>query len=161
MRNPIRNGLFLGLALCGFGNAARAQATFSSLEECMSYKDFVALGLDKLTPEQRHGLDAWIRTHGASCVAPVQRAQVDSLGKPAASEIRRTESRIAGEFDGWHQGTVLVLENGQRWEVRDEEAVNAHMHSPKVVVEPGLLNGWTLTVEGVGEIAHVIPADRR
>lgn len=163
MRNPIRNGLFLGLALCGVGNAARAQATFSSLEECMSYKDFVALGLDKLAPEQRRGLDAWIRTHGATCaVATTPASAPAAAANPvAAPEAKRIESRIAGEFDGWHQGTVLVLENGQRWEVRDEEVVNAHMHSPKVVVEPGLFNGWTLTVEGVGEIAHVITADRR
>lgn len=156
-----RHTAIFALSLCTLGINAHAGTAFSSLEECMSYKDFVALGLDKLAPEQRRALDAWIRTHGASCVAPAQRAQGDTREKPAASEIRRSESRIAGEFDGWHQGTVLVLENGQRWEVRDEEVVNAHMHSPKVVVEPGLFNGWTLTVEGVGEIAHVIPDDRR
>lgn len=56
---------------------------------------------------------------------------------------------------------MLVLANGQRWEVCDEETVSAQLRSPKVVVEPRLLNGWTLSVEGVGELAEVIPAEHR
>lgn len=147
-----RTTLFV-LTLCALGINAHADTSFSSLDECMSYKDFVGLGLDKLTPEQRHGLDAWVRAHGATCT-------VAAPSSVAAPEAKRIESRIAGEFNGWRHGTVLVLENGQRWEVRDEEPVSARLPSPKVVVEPGLLNGWTLSVEGVGELAHVLPAER-
>lgn len=157
-----RTALF-ALTLCTLGINAHADTSFSSLDECMSYKDFVGLGLDKLTPEQRHGLDAWVRAHGATCAvtaAPAS-APTAAANPGAAAEAKRIESRIAGEFDGWRHGTVLVLENGQRWEVRDEEPVSARLHSPKVVVEPGLLNGWTLTVEGVGELAHVLPAEHR
>jgi len=151
------------LTLCALGINAHADTSFSSLDECMSYKDFVGLGLDKLSPEQRHGLNAWVRAHGATCaVAATPASAATATAKPvAAPEARRIESRIAGEFDGWRHGTVLVLENGQRWEVRDEEPVSARLQSPKVVVEPGLLNGWTLTVEGVGELAHVLPAEHR
>ncbi|HMM57862.1 MAG: hypothetical protein DYH18_11390 [Xanthomonadales bacterium PRO7] len=156
-----RTTLF-ALTLCALGINAHADTSFSSLDECMSYKDFVGLGLDKLTPEQRHGLDAWVRAHGATCAvaaapASAPTAAANSFAKP---EAKRIESRIAGEFDGWRHGTVLVLENGQRWEVRDEEPVSARLHSPKVIIEPGLLNGWTLSVEGVGELAHVLPAER-
>ena len=139
------------LTLCALGVSAHADTSFSSLDECMSYKDFVGLGLDKLTPEQRNGLDAWVRAHGATCT-------VAAPSSVAAPEAKRIESRIAGDFGGWHQGTVLVLENGQRWEVRDDESVSARLHSPKATLEPGLLHGWTLTVEGVGGIAHVVPA---
>jgi len=35
------------------------------------------------------------------------------------------KSRIAGDFSGWEQGTVLVLENGQKWEVRDDDPLIA------------------------------------
>ena len=156
-----RRTTLFALTLCALGINAHADTSFSSLDECMSYKDFVSLGLDKLSPEQRHGLDAWVRAHGATCAvaaAPAVAPAANPVAKPAA---KRIESRIAGEFDGWRHGTVLVLENGQRWEVRDEEPVSARLHSPKVVVEPGLLNGWTLTVEGVGELAHVLPAQHR
>jgi hypothetical protein len=88
------------------------------------------------------------------------RAAAPAANPVTKPEARRIESRIAGEFDGWRHGTVLVLENGQRWEVRDEEPVSARLLSPRVVIEPGLLNGWTLSVEGVGELAHVLPAER-
>ena len=146
-----RHTTLFALSLCALGINAHADASFSSLDECMSYKDFVGLGLDKLTPEQRHGLDAWVRAHGATCATAAPSSSV------AAPETRRIESRIAGNFEGWHQGTGLVLENGQRWEVRDDESVSARLHAPKAALEPGLLHGWTLTVEGVGGIAHVVP----
>ena len=149
-----RTTLFV-LTLCALGINAHADTSFSSLDECMSYKDFVGLGLDKLTPEQRHGLDAWVRAHGATCAVAAAPAAAPAANPVTKPEAKRIESRIAGEFNGWRHGTVLVLENGQRWEVRDEEPVSARLPSPKVVVEPGLLNGWTLSVEGVGELAHV------
>ncbi|HEY7873159.1 MAG TPA: hypothetical protein VIC31_10620 [Rudaea sp.] len=158
-----RHTALFALSLCALGINAHADASFSSLDECMSYKDFVGLGLDKLTPEQRRGLDAWVRAHGATCTVTASPSPASATGvkSPAAPEAQRIESRIAGDFEGWHQGTVLVLDNGQRWEVRDDESVSSRLHSPKVVIEPGLLNGWTLTIEGVGEIAHVVPAGRR
>ena len=157
-----RHTAIFAMTLCALGINAHADASFSSLDECMSYKDFVGLGLDKLTPEQRSGLDAWLRGHGTTCAVAASPSSTSAAAKPvAALEAQRIESRIAGDFTGWQHGTVLVLENGQHWEVRDDESVTARLHAPKVVVEPGLLHGWTLSVEGVGEIAPDVPAGRR
>ncbi len=131
----------------------------STLEERMSFKDFTRLGLDKLSPDQLRGLNDWMKAHGQDCVPAANVAPAVSNTHPAATP-NHVKSRIAGEFMGWEKGTVLVLENGQRWEVRDDDPLIAsHEKSPAVTVEKGLL-GWTLSVAGHAEIAHVIPADK-
>ena len=132
----------------------------STLEERMSFKDFTRFGLDKLSPDQLRGLNDWMKAHGQDC-APVAAngASAAPSAQPAATPDRVT-SRIAGEFSGWEQGTVLVLENGQKWEVRDDDPLIASREkSPAVTVETGLL-GWTISVAGHPEIAHVIPAGK-
>ena len=135
----------------------------STLEERMSFKEFTRLGLDKLSPDQLRGLNDWMKAHGQTC-APLaangmQAAPAASSAQPAATPDRVT-SRIAGEFAGWEKGTVLVLDNGQKWEVRDDDPLVASREkSPAVTVEKGLL-GWTMSVAGHPEIAHVIPAGK-
>ena len=132
----------------------------STLEERMSFKDFTRFGLDKLSPDQLRGLNDWMKAHGQDC-APVAAngASAAPSAQPAATPDRVT-SRIAGEFSGWEQGTVLVLENGQKWEVRDDDPLIASREkSPAVTVEKGLL-GWTISIAGHPEIAHVIPAGK-
>jgi hypothetical protein len=156
--------LLPALLLIGIAGHAAAEST---LEERMSYKEFTGYGLDKLTAEQLRGLNAWLVAHDKSgnCVnapaaQPAAAAAASAIPPPPVrSTPDRVTSRIAGEFSGWKQGTVIALANGQRWEVRDEDAfVTSTETSPAVTVEPGLLSGWTLTVEGHSEIAHVIPA---
>jgi hypothetical protein len=150
------------LALACVAPRARADDT-STLEERMSYKEFTRFGLDKLTPDQLRGLNDWMKAHGNDC-APVAASGTDaapaaSSAQPAATPDHVT-SHIAGEFSGWEKGTVLVLENGQKWEVRDDDPlVASHEKSPAATVEKGLL-GWTMSVAGHPEIAHVIPAGK-
>ena len=135
----------------------------STLEERMSFRDFTRLGLDKLSPDQLRGLNDWMKAHGQAC-APVAAngttvVPAGASAAPAATPDRVT-SRIAGEFRGWEKGTVLVLENGQKWEVRDDDPlVTSREKNPAVTVEKGLL-GWTMSVAGHAEIAHVIPVGK-
>jgi hypothetical protein len=143
--------------------ASHARADDSTLEERMSYKEFTRFGLDKLSPDQLRGINEWMKAHGQSC------APTAAAGTQAAPAIATTQSaappdqvtsRIAGDFSGWEKGTVLTLANGQKWEVRDDDALIASREkSPQVTVEKGLL-GWTLSVAGHAEIAHVIPAGK-
>jgi hypothetical protein len=161
---PVRR-LLPALLLAAF--AVHSVAAESTLEERMSYKEFTNYGLDKLTPEQLRGLNAWLNAHGKDCAPgtpaaaamPGASADASVPPPPVRATPDKVSSRIAGEFRGWKQGTILVLANGQRWEVRDEEPfITSAEKSPNVLVEPGLLSGWTLTVEGHSEIAHVIPS---
>jgi len=152
-----RSGALVALLACPFALAHAAAS--STLEERMSYKEFTAYGLDKLSPEQLQGLNAWVQQHAAECSTPATPGTLPASSAPAAADNRTIHSRLVGEFAGWEQGTVLTLENGQRWEVRDDEPViGTHQKSPMVTVERGLVAGWRLSVEGVSDIAHVVPA---
>jgi hypothetical protein len=158
------------LLLCCLVRVAPAAESAGSLEERMSYREFTGFGLDKLTPEQLRGLNTWVQAHatavdckdaaapGAAAGAAGSREPVPPPAPQRAAAARVT-SRLVGQFSGWTQGQVLTLANGQRWEVRDEEPFHASAESqPRVTVEPGFLSGWTLSVEGHAEVAHVVPA---
>lgn len=170
IRKPLRQRrLAAMLAALSLAGVTYAQANFSSLEERMSYKEFKEYGLDKLSPEQLRGLNEWLRAHGASVDAGVSAARPATIapapgpGAPAPSDAEnRVVSRLSGDFNGWHQGTVLTLQNGSRWEVRDDDTVYGHGdHNPEVTVEPrSIIGGWVLTVEGYNDIAHVLPVKK-
>ncbi|MCE5232749.1 MAG: hypothetical protein ABFC67_13055 [Mizugakiibacter sp.] len=133
--------------------AGPAQHGFSSLEETMPYATFKEFGLDRLSPEQLKGLNAWLREHGMPDSAGAAAAPPAAAAAPTA---RAFSSRIAGKFTGWSFDTVLTLENGQQWRVLDHDPVMANPRAnPKVSLEPGMLGGWTLSVEGTPGIAHV------
>ena len=174
VRRPIRRLLPAILVACLSGHAVAGQG--STLEERMSYKEFTGYGLDKLTPDQLRGLNEWLHAHekAANCTpaaaaasAPASSAtapagNTEPPPPPARAVPDKITSRIAGEFSGWKQGQIIVLANGQRWEVRDEEPFYASAEKqPHVTVEPSFLSGWTLTVEGHSEIAHVVPASKK
>lgn len=158
MTRTIRILPLCALLLACVAPHVRADDT-STLEERMSFKDFTRFGLDKLSPDQMRGLNEWMKAHGQDCAPGTSAAPASASAQPAAPPDR-VKSRIAGDFSGWEQGTVLVLENGQKWEVRDDDPLIASREkSPAVTIEKGLL-GWTLSVAGHPEIAHVIPAGK-
>jgi len=150
----------LALILAIAATHARADDA-STLEERMSFKDFTRFGLDKLSPDQLRGLNEWMKAHGLTC-PPAGAAGVPIPAAPAAAATPSAPitSRLVGTFAGWEKGTVLTLENGQRWEIRDDEPfVTSRESSPQVTVEKAML-GWRLSVAGHAEIAHVIPAGK-
>jgi len=158
MTRTIRILPLCALLLACVAPHVRADDT-STLEERMSFKDFTRFGLDKLSPDQMRGLNEWMKAHGQDC-APATSTAPGAVSAQPAAPPDRVKSRIAGDFSGWEQGTVLVLENGQKWEVRDDDPLIASREkSPAVTIEKGLL-GWTLSVAGHPEIAHVIPAGK-
>lgn len=164
---PRRGKLALALAALSLTTTLYAQqASFSSLEERMSYKEFKEYGLDKLSPEQIKGLNAWLQAHGAQGTAGVAAASTAGAVPDPVAQARIDQQKIVshlkGEFTGWHQGTVLALENGQRWEVLNDETVYAHgVQNPEVTIEKGgLIGGWRLTIAGQNDIAHVMPLAR-
>ncbi len=170
IRKPLRQRrLVVMLAALSLAGIAYAQANFSSLEERMSYKEFKEYGLDKLTPEQLRGLNDWLRAHGATGgsagIGSARAVAAPSAGATAAAATDadgRIVSPLVGDFNGWHQGTVLTLANGTRWEVRNDDTVYGHGdHNPEVTVEQrSIVGGWVLSVEGYNDIAHVLPVKK-
>lgn len=73
-------------------------------------------------------------------------------------EYNAIETRIAGEFKGWRPHTVLVLENGQRWKVVNDDEYNTRaVDSPKVLVYPASFSGYWLELEGTNVRVRVTP----
>jgi len=154
----LRGGALIALLACPLTLVHAA----GSLEERMSYKEFTAYGLDKLSPQQLQGLNEWVQQHAAECAtttAPVAGSAAQASAPTAAAASGTVHSRLVGEFKGWEKGSVLKLENGQHWEVRDDDPViGSGQASPMVTVERGLVSGWRLSIEGASDIAHVVPA---
>jgi hypothetical protein len=78
-------------------------------------------------------------------------ARAKVLLKPGTEvEYERVETRLPGDFRGWQDGTVFVLENGQSWQVQGGSYVTPPEPGPrKVVIAPGLMGSFFLEIEGV------------
>jgi hypothetical protein len=72
-------------------------------------------------------------------------------------EYTPTESRIAGDFTGWSGRSVIVLENGQRWQIANGGSyITPPIPSPKVTIFPAKLGGFWMKIEGVGSRVKVV-----
>jgi hypothetical protein len=136
------------------GNALAQQ--FSTLEERMTYAEFKAAGLDKLTPEELAALNDWLAGKVASA------ATVASAGDQRGFEGRTSVagavvSTIDGSFKGWKgKGDRFTLANGQVWEVTDSGTrLSVNLENPTVVIEQGALGSWSLRVTGYNARARV------
>lgn len=147
--------------------SAQAQEGFSSLEEQMTGKEFMATGLNKLSQEELDALNAWIRGHSLATLdspgAPVAAAVAGSTAATSAvaggdrrgltDEVDRDDppirSPIVGAFDGWDGQTVFKLENGMIWVQDDRDKFFVRdLENPVAVIEPGMFDSWHLHIEG-------------
>lgn len=140
---PTWNPLML-LALLGFASVAYAQPP---IEKQMTPEQFKAAGLEKLSPAELATLDAWL--DNALEVATVAKEKVETERTPINTALK-------GEFQGWQNGTLLELENGQTWRVIDSEFLATRRQSnPKVTISPGVFGSWYMLVEGTSVKAKV------
>ncbi len=143
--------LAIGAVLFSIGLAVCA-AEFSSLEERMSQSDFHAAGLDKLSADELHALNEWLRAHQTTTTVT---KVVTPSGKPVFyaddSKEEPVLSRIAGTFSGWYGKSVFRLENGQEWtQTESGQFSNGKYDHPKVKIKPMLLGSWLMYVEACG-----------
>jgi hypothetical protein len=138
---------------------------FSSLEERMSYNEFKAAGLDKLSPEELKQLNLWLQQRASAALAAPQAGGYATAAPPAADmrglpaqrgSYEPIVSRIPGEFRGWSGKTRFTLENGQVWESAAETAALAvRLTDPTVTIEQGMFDGWFMQVDGYNAKARV------
>ncbi|MGD8346814.1 MAG: hypothetical protein PVI83_06185 [Lysobacterales bacterium] len=144
-----------------FAHSLFAAEGFSSLEEQMTGKEFMASGLTKLSPEELDALNAWIRNRSlatldkpgpsASVAAAASTETGDLRGLPSDDERDDSpiRSAIIGEFDGWDGQTVFRLENGMIWVQDDRDKFYARdIKNAVAVIEPGMFDSWHLHIEG-------------
>ena len=69
------------------------------------------------------------------------------------------DSQIAGLFDGWGPGSIIVLANGQRWRVIDDSRLQLgkSLNAPSVHIAKSLFGTWTLRVKGYNTRARLEP----
>jgi len=151
----LRNSLLsAALALCCV--SAHAQQT-DGLQQRMSAEEFKAAGLDKLSPQELQSLDGWLSAHAK---VRVTTRLVTDTGKPVfyPEQGKRTKilAHVAGHFDGWSNGKVIKLDNGQTWkQVGDEHPSCMTGENPTAKVKPSLMGSWLMFVDGCSDTVHV------
>lgn len=157
----IAAGVAIALAL-----SAPAALAQSKIEQQMSAEQFKAAGLDQLSPEQLANLNAWLnRTLDAETSKAVVKAKEETRelvkhenrGFLGSGSREVVVARLNGKFDGYGQGRVYVLDNGQEWrQVDGVDLPGVHLDSPQVRISPSVIGGaWFLAVDGYNTRAKV------
>lgn len=133
--------------------SALAQNQFSTLEEKMTGSEFMAAGLDKLTPEELAALNLWLRSHSVGTLEVARVPQGDTRGfedaAMSAMDDRDIIARVVGPFQGWDGNTVFTLDNGQIWKQAEKRTFYVPTTEDAVVrIEKGAFGTWKLSVEG-------------
>jgi hypothetical protein len=149
------------LALAALLPLAMTALAQEKIEQQMSYEQFKASGLEKLSAAELANLNAWL-----SGKLEVETAKAAETAKQESGDDRRglieRESRdpvagaITGAFSGFGKGRQFTLDNGQVWQQIDDASLSAKLDSPKVRITPSLLGGaWYLAVDGYNTRAKV------
>ena len=66
----------------------------------------------------------------------------------------RSESRIAGSFNGWRGGTIFELENGQVWQQSNPDVfvLPKAKTNPSVRLKASGFGGYWMSVEGCPKV---------
>jgi hypothetical protein len=126
---------------------------FSSLEERMSAADFKAAGLDKLSPQELHFLDNWLRTHREVTTVT---ANGQPVFYPYDQPREKFSTHLVGRFDGWEGQTVFTLDNGQVWKQAESGSYSCpNIKNPEVTIKPMVLGSWLMYVQGCNQSVRV------
>ena len=150
----MRRLMIVALVLFSLAAGAASAQQFSTLEERMTYAEFKAAGLEKLTPEELAALNSWLAGKSTVAATPAQ----DTRGfEGRTSTAGAVVSSIPGTFKGWKgKGDRFTLANGQVWEVTDSGTrLSVTLENPTVTVEQGALSAWYLRVDGYNARARV------
>jgi hypothetical protein len=79
--------------------------------------------------------------------APALESSFGLEGRAAPAELPSVESHIPGSFDGWSQGSVIRLANGQAWQVMEEGSRRMRLQDPRVRVRRGAMGAFYLEFE--------------
>ncbi|HZH44741.1 MAG TPA: hypothetical protein VEY50_11730 [Lysobacter sp.] len=140
---------------------AAAQDAYVPIEQRLSAEQLRETGLDALSPDQLRRLNQILRDEQAGVAqrakAEAAREQNDRVGLLDRDTREPIESSIVGRFRGWSGGERLTLANGQTWQVLDTPplVLRGSLENPKVVISPGFMGAWYLTVEGQSPKAKV------
>ena len=149
------------LALAALLPLATSALAQQKIEQQMSYEQFKASGLDKLSAGELANLNAWLEdkleVETAKAVEGARQEPGDDRRGLTERESRDpVAAAITGAFTGFGKGRQYTLDNGQVWQQIDEASLSAKLDNPKVRITPSLLGGaWYLAVDGYNTRAKV------
>src|SRR5262245_51263174 len=116
------------------------------VRELMSSEDFLAAGLDKLTPKEIDALNRWLVRFTAKDAPELQHENEVVRQEMKRVDDEGIKSRIVGEFRGWDGDTVFRLENGQVWKQRLRGRWFYRATSPEVELKKNFLGYWEMRI---------------
>jgi len=142
------------LFVLGLVEWARAQETETNVQQMMTPEEFRAAGLNKLSPEERQKLDAWLQGYRETTEKTTEKKVKRSFFKFGEPML----SRVDGSFSGLRGNTVIKLEDGTVWRQAnsdDHYGASPIEHPGAMVVHTGF--GYKMRIQGVPEF-YVNPA---
>jgi hypothetical protein len=128
------------------GTANAADEAHPDVRELMSSEDFLAAGLDKLTPKEIDALNRWLVRFTAKDAPELQHENEVVRQEMKRVDEEGIKSRIVGEFRGWDGDTVFRLENGQVWKQRLRGRWFYRATSPEVELKKNFLGYWEMRI---------------
>lgn len=74
--------------------------------------------------------------------------ELQSTVRKQSEENVTLATRIVGKFEGWSNGQLIRLENGQVWRVEDDTSEIVYLDNPKATLRKGMLGSVFLDIEG-------------
>jgi hypothetical protein len=162
--NPSHNSLThyltvtLFLLILGLGSpavTAQEETSSGNIQEMMSPEEFRAAGLNKLSPEERQKLDAWLQGYRETTEKTTEKKVA---ARTARTKLDTLLSRVDGSFSGLRGHTLIKLEDGTVWKQAnsDDHYGASPIENPgAMVVHTGF--GYKMRIQGVPEF-YVNPA---
>lgn len=149
--------LTLSLLILTMPLLAAAQQRYVPIEQRLSREQLQATGLDTLSAQQRQLLNQLLSNEQAVVEERVEKSARSRLaGLLDRKQAEPVRAAIKGEFRGWVAGSVIELDNGQRWRVTEGELyLRKPMAHAQATITPGMVSGWYLQVEGQSPRAKV------
>ena len=164
MRNPVHLSRLrmpaLALALAVALPAAAQDAT-APIEQQMNGEEFRDAGLHKLDPDELAALNRWLGNTVREESRRVsqrteERVVQERRGFLSAGSNEKVEARIRGPFEGFGEGRLYRLDNGQVWRQTDAATlVGASGNDLEVTIAPGMFGVWYMQVKGYNTRAKV------
>lgn len=149
--------LTLSLLILTMPLLADAQQRYVPIEQRLSPEQLQATGLDTLSAQQRQLLNQLLSNEQAVVEERVEKSARSRLaGLLDRKQDEPVRAAIQGEFRGWVAGSVIELDNGQRWRVTEGELyLRKPMAHAQATITPGMVSGWYLQVAGQSPRAKV------
>ena len=155
MEGTIKRIFFLVL-LSYVGTAFAQQDSDISLDRLLTQEQQRAIGVQKLTKEERARLRTQMLKMYVSGYEAGKKEGIEQAGRSTASQQSTSviESQIDGKFEGWEDETVIKLMNGQIWQQTGYyHRYHYSFNSEVLIYQSG--SGYKMKVDGVDRAVGV------